>query len=226
MGCGTGSFTIGAARRGYRSLGLSWDERNQRVAGERAAMCHTDLARFEVQDVRRLGDREDLKGEFDIAICLECIEHILDDEKLMRDMAACLKPGGTLLLTTPNSSFRPLTADDGAVSQVEDGRHVRRGYAAEDLDRLSAASGLDVERVGYCSGVISQTLTGTSRRLLQRHIPHLIVWALLLPFRCVPPVLDKPATSLTKWPGYSITLVARKKKEAAGAVDVRVTGSG
>lgn len=218
VGCGTGSFTIGAARRGYRSLGLSWDERNQRVAGERAAMCHAGLARFEVQDARRLGEREDLKGQFDVAICLECIEHILDDEKLMRDMAACLKPGGTLLLTTPNLSFRPMTADDGAVlSAVEDGGHVRRGYASEDLNRLSTTAGLEVVRVEYCSGVLSQKLTGLLR-VAQRHLPHLAVWALVLPLRLAPPVLDKLATGLTKWPGYSITLVARKKQEAAGAV--------
>ena len=34
IGCGTGAFSVGAALRGYESLGLSWDERNQRVAGE------------------------------------------------------------------------------------------------------------------------------------------------------------------------------------------------
>ena len=80
VGCGTGAFTIGTARMGYKSLGLSWDTRNQRVAAERADLCRADLARFEVQDVRTLGEREDLKQEFDVAICFECIEHILDDE--------------------------------------------------------------------------------------------------------------------------------------------------
>jgi SAM-dependent methyltransferase len=217
VGCGTGAFTIGAARRGYRSLGLSWDERNQRVAGERAVMCHTDLARFEVQDVRRLGERDDLKGKFDVAICLECIEHILDDQKLMSAISGCLKPGGMLLLTTPNVSSRPLTFDDFAISTVEDGGHVRKGYAPGDLQRLSAAAGLEVERVEYCSGVLSQKLTGGTR-LLQRRIPYLIVWALLLPLRWIPLVFDKLATGLTRWPGYSITLIARKKDEAAGAV--------
>src|SRR5579863_838903 len=39
VGCGTGAFTIGAAQRGYTAVGLSWDERNQRVARERAALC-------------------------------------------------------------------------------------------------------------------------------------------------------------------------------------------
>ena len=32
IGCGSGAFSIGAALRGYNSLGLSWDERNQQVA--------------------------------------------------------------------------------------------------------------------------------------------------------------------------------------------------
>lgn len=93
VGCGTGAFTIGAARMGYRSLGLSWDQRSQRVATERAGLCHADLATFELQDVRKLGERVDLKGQFDVAICLECIEHILNDDKLMVDIALCLKPG-------------------------------------------------------------------------------------------------------------------------------------
>ena len=217
VGCGTGAFTIGAARRGYCSLGLSWDERNQRAACERAAMCRADLASFEVQDVRKLGEREDLKGKFDVAICLECIEHILDDEKLMQDMAACLKPGGTLLLTTPNICFRPMTSDDGQVSLVEDGGHVRRGYSPEDLQRLSKASGLEVERVEYCSGVLSQKLTGISR-VTQRYVPHLVAWALLLPFRWMPPAFDRLATGVTKWPGYSITLLATKRNKAAAVV--------
>ena len=43
VGCGTGAFTIGTARRGYHATGISWDERNQRVAAERGA----DLRRLE-----------------------------------------------------------------------------------------------------------------------------------------------------------------------------------
>ncbi len=121
-----------------------------------------------------------------------------------------------------------MTSDDGGVSAVEDGGHVRRGYTPEDLHRLSLASGLDVQQIEYCSGVLSQKLTGISR-VAQRHLPHLMVWALVLPFRWVPPALDKVATGLAKWPGYSITLVARKKNGAAGVVEgeseVRVSTS-
>ncbi len=209
VGCGTGAFTIGAARLGYRSLGLSWDERNQRMAAERAAICHADLAKFEVQDVRNLGSREDLKGQFDVAICLECIEHILDDQKLMVDIASCLRPGGLLLLTTPYVCFRPISRTDEEISPVEDGGHVRRGYSAEDLERISHAAGFEVKRIEYCSGVLSQKLTGILRSV-SRHTTHLIGWVVVLPFRWVPPVFDNMATAATKWPRYCIALVARK----------------
>src|SRR5215469_14254232 len=86
VGCGTGAFTIGAARRGYRALGLSWDERNQRVAGERAVLCKAPLAEFEIQDVRHLDQRSDLRENFDVVLCCENIEHILNDQKLVLDM--------------------------------------------------------------------------------------------------------------------------------------------
>ena len=52
VGCGTGAFSIGAALRGYDTLGLSWDERNQSVAGGRAEICKANTAKFEVLDVR------------------------------------------------------------------------------------------------------------------------------------------------------------------------------
>jgi 2-polyprenyl-3-methyl-5-hydroxy-6-metoxy-1,4-benzoquinol methylase len=135
VGCGSGAFTIGAARMGYDALGLSWDRRNQMVAAERAAIAKAQGAHFDVCDVRHLGERRDLLGKFDVVVCLETIEHILDDYKLVVDIRMCLKPGGVLLLTTPNREFRAIgpLSDDGHLSVVEDGGHVRRGYLESDL---------------------------------------------------------------------------------------------
>jgi 2-polyprenyl-3-methyl-5-hydroxy-6-metoxy-1,4-benzoquinol methylase len=47
-----------------------------------------------------------------VALCFENIEHILNDSKLMVDMGRCLKPGGTLLLTTPYVHYKPITHGD------------------------------------------------------------------------------------------------------------------
>ncbi|MHB2007126.1 MAG: class I SAM-dependent methyltransferase [Acidobacteriaceae bacterium] len=210
VGCGTGAFTMGAARRGYRSLGLSWDKRNQTVAQQRAKICKAENATFQVQDVRRLDERPDLAEQFDVAICCECTEHILDDVKLMQDIARCLKPDRVLLLTTPNLSFKPMAYDNENLSTVEDGGHVRRGYSPEDLTRLCQASGFEVVKIEYCSGVLSQKLTSL-KRIAAQMTSEMISWPIVLLFRWIPPLFDGAATRFTKWPEYSITLVARKK---------------
>ncbi len=207
IGCGSGAFTIGMAKRGYRAVGLSWDERNQRVASTRAAMCSAPSATFKICDVRRLDQFPELAHRFDIAICCENIEHILDDQKLINDIAKCLKPGGRLLLTTPNLNCPPMTKEDEGVVPIEDGGHVRRGYDELRLRTLCASANLEVLSISSCSGILSQTITTWLRHLNRIH--PLVGWALVLPLRILPPLLDKAATALTSRPGFSITLEAR-----------------
>jgi 2-polyprenyl-3-methyl-5-hydroxy-6-metoxy-1,4-benzoquinol methylase len=50
-------------------------------------LCDARNAVFELLDIRRLGQRKDLFESFAVAICLETVEHILDDRKLLRDMS-------------------------------------------------------------------------------------------------------------------------------------------
>lgn len=211
LGCGSGAFTIGAALRGYRATGLSWDERNQKVAAERAGICKAHSAVFEIFDIRQLGERQDLREQFDVAICLETIEHVLDDGKLMRDMAGCLKPGGRLLLTTPYYHYRPITrGDDGPYSEVEDGSHVRRGYTGQMLEGLCKFAGLTVEDVTFCSGFLSQKICFLMRVLSKIH--PLLGWAVILPVRLLPPIFDRLVTNGIGWPHYIICLEAYKPR--------------
>ncbi len=211
VGCGTGAFSIGAALRGYDTLGLSWDERNQRVAGERAQICGATIAKFEVLDVRNLERRDDLIGQFDVAVCFENIEHILDDRKLLIDMAMCLKPGGRLLLTAPNFFYRYITSGDkGPFSKVEDGGHVRRGYSKAMIEELSNEARLMIDNISYCSGFLSQKITFIQRVVSRIH--PLLGWAVIFPLRILPPLFDRFVTSLLRWPYYSICLEAYKPR--------------
>lgn len=209
VGCGSGAFTIGAARRGYAALGLSWDARNQSVATERARLCRASQASFRVVDIRELGAQAELRGRFDVILCLEVIEHVLDDGKLVRDLAGCLKQGGRLLLTTPNVDYRAITREDeGPFSVVEDGGHVRRGYSAQMLRQLATTAGLTVEELSSCSGLLSQKVTALYRMLSRAHL--LLGWVAVLPLRPLPPMLDPVLRRITAWPDFSLGLVARK----------------
>jgi len=210
VGCGSGAFTIGAALRGYQALGLSWDARNQRVAAERAVMCKASTAEFEVQDVRKLHTRKDLIGAFDVAICCEVIEHIVDDEKLMRDIAGCLKPGGRLLLTTPNFNLRPIDpAHAGPFPSVEDGGHVRKGYTPEGLLQICRRAELRVQTLSYCTGFLSQSIIRLYR--VTGRIHPLVGWVIIHPLRIFPPLLDNWLTGVLRYPHYSICVEAYKE---------------
>lgn len=213
IGCGSGAFTIGGSLRGYSALGLSWDERNQSIASQRAMLCNAPAAKFEVLDVRQLDGRLDFRRQFDIALCCENIEHILNDHKLAVDISNCLKPGGRLLLTAPYLHYRAITeADLGPFETVENGWHVRRGYSEQMLRELCELSGLRVERISYCSGYFSQKITAIMRLLSS--INPVVAWLLTLPLRVLPPLLDDVISSVFSWPRYSICLEAYKPRYA------------
>jgi 2-polyprenyl-3-methyl-5-hydroxy-6-metoxy-1,4-benzoquinol methylase len=209
IGCGGGAFTIGAARRGYRATGLSWDQRNQETARHRAELCGVPETRFPIQDVRYLERCPEFVGEFDVVICFENIEHILDDRKLMQNMVRCLRPGGMLLLTTPNFFYRQISPpDNGPFSRTEDGWHVRRGYSKAMLGELCADAGLMIDEITYCSGFFSQKITAMMRMLGDGFFG----WAATFWLRIFPIICDRLIAKVTGWPDFSICLMAYKPR--------------
>src|ERR1019366_10808499 len=64
-GCGNGWLALNCSRLGYSTLGIGWAGPNLEKARERAGVLGSD-ARFEVQDLRSLSDRCDLKECFDV----------------------------------------------------------------------------------------------------------------------------------------------------------------
>jgi len=213
VGCGAGGFTIGAALRGYDALGLTWDDAMRGRAEARARRLGA-AARFRALDVRELGRAEDLKGGFAVVILCEVIEHVLDDRALVRAAAACLEPGGRLLLSTPNLEYRPIVDDHaGPFTEVENGDHVRRGYARAHLIELCDDAGLRVEELSSCSGLVSQKATwvtytaGRANPTLGR--------LLTSPLHAVVPVLDRTLSRWSDWPPYSLCVEAVKPRFAA-----------
>lgn len=205
-GSGSGAFAIYAAERGNVTLGLSLDEAANARAARRAAMLGVRRVGFRNADLRQLDLLAPELGAFDQIICFETIEHILDDRKLLADLAALLRPGGRLFLSTPWAGHRPLVGE--SLSQVEDGGHVRWGYTAEQLAGLLADAGLEVISQKYLSGIVSQFITNVSRRLAgvagERG-----AWVLTAPLRLFL-WLDRPLTRMLGHPWLAIGVVGIK----------------
>jgi SAM-dependent methyltransferase len=220
VGCGTGAFSMGMASRGYEVVGMSWDIRNQEVAERRARLSKVSGVTFPIGDARMLNSFKEYESAFDAVVCLEVIEHIIDDRKLFKDMFACLKPGGRLILSTPNHYYRSTDSDMGPFSKTEDGWHVRRGYTAPMIKELCQQAGFEVEEIGYVSFFFCQLVTTFQTWLghskLGNTMGQYVQWGLTAVTRIVPIILDplvgKWFSRQFDWPGYCITLVAYKKR--------------
>jgi 2-polyprenyl-3-methyl-5-hydroxy-6-metoxy-1,4-benzoquinol methylase len=205
-GCGSGAYTLYAAKRGNDALGLSWDDAQNEKARRRAALLGLRNAAFRPVDLRELDRHARSLGTFDQIICFETIEHIRDDAKLVRDLAALLEPGGRLLLTTPYKHYHPLLGDE--VSDVEDGRHVRWGYTHDEMRDLFRAAGLEVVVADYVSGYVTQKLMNFERRVT-RAIGR-AGWAATFPLRPLA-IFDAPLTRALRYPHLSIAVVGVKR---------------
>ncbi len=205
-GCGNGAFTLYAARIGNEAVGISFDAANNRKAIARAAMLRIPGARFVQADLRQLDTMRAELGSFDQVICLETIEHIMDDHKLARDLGAMLKLGGRLFLSAPNSKCPPMRGDK--ISAVENGDHVRWGYTHEKMRAILADAGLATVAEEYCSGLVSQKIGNLERRISE--LMPMLGWAATFPLRAVQ-LVDSAATDTFGAPYFSIAVVAEKR---------------
>jgi SAM-dependent methyltransferase len=208
-GCGNGVFSIYAARAGNEVVAASFSPREQADARRRAGIVGVEGIDFRTIDLRELQEHLDSLGDYDQIICFETIEHLTDDERLVRLLAGMLRPGGRLLLTTPFDAHHPLYTEESDPSSVEDGSHVRFGYSQQRLREIAQAAGLEVESEAFISGVVSQKLTNLMRRLTAR-LGRVPAWALMLPLRPLV-LLDRPLSRLLRYPHLSVALSGVKR---------------
>ena len=57
---------------------------------------------------------------FDVIICLHVLEHIVEDQKAMKELYRVLKPGGWGILQSPIDSKRDRTFEDSKITSPED----------------------------------------------------------------------------------------------------------
>jgi SAM-dependent methyltransferase len=209
-GCGAGWFAFYLASIGNEVLGVSFDPTAIAAAKRRADARGLTGTSFLQGDLRELDRFGESLGTFDLIICFETIEHIRDDAKLVRDLAARLNPGGRLMLTTPSDDHPALIGEE--LSETEDGGHVRFGYSLPELRALCEAAGLRVIEEAGLGGWVVQKLFNITLRM----VPALgflgaeIMGLTLRPLQ----LFDRPITALLGYPKLCVSMIAERPAAA------------
>jgi SAM-dependent methyltransferase len=97
VGCGDGrAGGLGLKPYGVEYLGVDISQNAVEAARARG------LDAFQIADSTALPFAD---AEFDAALCLEVIEHLMYPQLTLAEIFRVLKPGGVLLLTTPNVAY-------------------------------------------------------------------------------------------------------------------------
>ncbi|MEQ8665999.1 MAG: class I SAM-dependent methyltransferase [Rhodospirillales bacterium] len=135
------------------------------------------------------------------AICSEVLEHVEDPVALLKDVARCLKPGGTLIVTVPAG---PRTAFDLQIGHL---RHYTRNLAKETV-RAAGLSPVRTWTAGFpFFNIYRITVLLRGRRLANDVLgePGMLARVVMAGFRLLMP-LNLRATPF----GWQIVVLARK----------------
>lgn len=84
----------------------------------------------------------------DVVICLDIIEHVQEDCRLIKEISRVLKKGGKVILSTPmqNGISFPLISKEKSKIINKNWGHVRMGYELKELEILFKNDDLAIEK--------------------------------------------------------------------------------
>jgi SAM-dependent methyltransferase len=81
---------------------------------------------------------------FDLALSVDVMEHIADDESVFRNVFASLRKGGWFVINTPRAAVQ---SDPEAEFETVIGEHVRAGYTEDEFVEKITRAGFRIERL-------------------------------------------------------------------------------
>ncbi len=92
---------------------------------------------------------DDLQAEsYDLALCVDVLEHIEEDVKVMGNIKDALKPGGLFIMHSPSH----YSEEDAGDEDFFVDEHARAGYSKEELGEKLEKAGLEPVSLHYSYG--------------------------------------------------------------------------
>lgn len=163
VGCGGGRFMRRMKRLGWEAEGIDFDEKaTAKIARRYGLKTYTG-------DLLAAGLPE---ASYDAVTLNQSIEHLADPEKTLLECRRILKPGGRLVIVTPNVEARGVEMFGPFWRGWEPPRHLHL-FAVRSLERLLQKCGFDVRvaRTSAAGSAIIYRVSAVNRRKTQGPVP-------------------------------------------------------
>lgn len=147
-GCGFGQYSFWMANKNPKFNITSVDVKEDYLADCRDFFKKCDLnnVKFEVGDLTNFPR----KDSYDLVVCVDVMEHILEDVEVFKHFYNNLKPGGMMLVSTPSDQGGSDVSEHGEESFI--GEHVRDGYNIEEIQEKLRTAGFTKTHARYSYG--------------------------------------------------------------------------
>jgi len=143
VGCGTGVFLEVATGRGWQADGVELSPDMARLAGGRNPGSQVTVGDIQDQGYKGAG--------YDAVIALDVLEHVVSPSKMMQICREALRPGGLLLLQTPNTHSLRFRAQGATWDMLMPDQHLTL-FSPHSLQGLLASHGFGILEMRTVSG--------------------------------------------------------------------------
>ncbi len=159
VGCGGGLVSVPLSRLGADVTGLDASPENINAAKNYAEEKNLSIDYI-------CGTAEEHKSQYDVVLCLEIIEHVIDPASFIESVSKLLKPGGMLILSTINRTIKSymmaIISAEYLLRWVPRGTHEFNKFVKpSELSNYTNNSGLELKHLqglGYDIVKMSWTL--------------------------------------------------------------------
>jgi SAM-dependent methyltransferase len=190
-GSGFGQYSFYIANRNKQCNIDAVDVKDEQIAdcNQFFAKCGLSNVKFSVGDLTK----PHATGKYDLVLCVDVMEHILEDVDVFRHFHQSMKPGAMLLISTPSDQGGS-NADEHGESFI--GEHVRDGYPVEEMREKLKKAGFDKFEILYSYGAPGKIAWKLSMKYPMSMLNMTKAFFIILPFYYV---VAYPVSYLLNW---------------------------
>lgn len=189
-GFGQYSFYMASKNRNYSIDAI--DVKDDQIAdcNQFFAKCNLPNAKFAVGDLTQ----SIAVNKYDFVLCVDVMEHILEDVQVFKNFHQAMKPGAMLLISTPSDQGGSDVHEETGESFI--GEHVRDGYPKDEMAEKLRQAGFDKMEILYSYGAPGKIAWKLSMKYPMTMLNASKAFFIILPFYYI---ITYPFSYLLNW---------------------------